>query len=125
MGEIVIKPGDIQAFLLAFAALLTAAGVIGSYVTRLWQRIRKPETKQDEKIAEHEQKLLEHETRINSIQIEIDAARKRQEETNKSEKAMQRVLLALVDYEMDNKSEAAKKNLEEARNKLRDYLVDK
>lgn len=125
MGEIVIKPGDIQAFLLAFAALLTAAGVIGSYVTRLWQRIRKPETKQDEKIAEHEQKLLEHETRINSIQIEIDAARKRQEETNKSEKAMQRVLLALVDYEMDNKSEATKKNLEEARNKLRDYLVDK
>lgn len=125
MGEIVIKPGDIQAFLLAFAALLTAAGVIGSYVTRLWQRIRKPETKQDEKIAEHERKLLEHETRINSIQIEIDAARKRQEETNKSEKAMQRVLLALVDYEMDNKSEAAKKNLEEARNKLRDYLVDK
>lgn len=124
MDPIVIKPGDLQAFILALAALLTAAGVIGGYISKAWTKIRKPETRQDAKLEEHEAKIAEHDARIREIQLEIEAAKRRQEETNKSEKAMQKVLLALVDYNLEQ-TEETKKGLQDARDALRDYLLNK
>lgn len=124
MHEIVIKPADIQAFAIALASLLTAAGVIGGYISRLWQRVRKPETEQGTRLKEHEARLNDHEKRLSDIAREMGVYKEKQKDAAKSERAMQKVLLALVDYEID-KSEISRRNLEEARNTLRDYLVEK
>lgn len=124
MQEIVIKPGDLQTFIVALASLLAAAGVIGSYITRLWQRIRKPETEQDTKLKEHEERLADHERRLTEITRDMNSYKARQAEAGKSERAMQKVLLALVDYEIE-KTDTSLQKLEEARNTLRDYLVEK
>lgn len=124
MREIVIKPADVQTFLIALASLLTAAGVIGGYISRLWQRVRKPETEQDTRLTEHEARLNDHEKRLTDLAREMSIYKEKQKDAAKSERAMQKVLLALVDYEIE-KSDASRRNLEEARNTLRDYLVEK
>lgn len=124
MHEIVIKPADVQTFMIALASLLTAAGVIGGYISRLWQRVRKPETEQDTRLTEHEARLNDHEKRLTDLTREMSIYKAKQKDAAKSERAMQKVLLALVDYEIE-KSDASRRNLEEARNTLRDYLVEK
>ena len=124
MHEIVIKPADVQTFMIALASLLTAAGVIGGYISRLWQRVKKPETEQDTRLKAHEARLDDHEKRLSDLAREMSVYKTKQKDAAKSERAMQKVLLALVDYEID-KSETSRKNLEDARNTLRDYLVEK
>lgn len=115
-------PAQLLAVILAISgAVVTLSTAIG-VITRAIEKARAPETKQNERLDEHDKRLKTLEEIAKKFKEYFSNDDKRFTEIEKSNKITQGALLALLKFSINGND---KESLKQAEKSLEDYLIEK
>lgn len=110
------------AFLLALAGAIVAFAAAWAQVVKMVERIRKPNTDQNARLDAHDKKLKDHDARFDRFEQFFANDKARLDAMDDSARVTQKALLALLSHAIDGNNT---KQLQEAKNSLQDYLINR
>lgn len=114
---------DIVKFILALAGGVTAISVAIGWVCTWIKRAKAPSDKIHATLKEHEDRMDEIEERIEQIESNRSEDKQAIDELTQGNKIVQKSLLAIMEQFLSNGTD--KKSLEDAKQELQQYLIDK
>lgn len=123
---ITFTPSQLFALILgvcgAIITISAAIGVITGVITKVIEKAKAPERKQDERLDAHEKRLNAHDEIIETFRTYFANDDKRFKAIEKSNKITQSALLALMKHALNDGDIS---NLKTAEKQLEDYLIEK
>ena len=114
---------DIVKFILAFAGGLSTIAAAMGWVYKGVKKVKEPSDKIHAELQEHEDKLKKHDEKFEEIDEYLNNDKKAIKEINQGNKIVQKSLLAIMEQFLTDGLD--KRPLEEAKQELQQYLIDK
>ncbi len=121
-NTIIFTPAELVTFILGACGLITAVAAAGAALYKVWRWLRKPNTEQDKKLADHDRRLREHDKKLAEHDGYFSNDKRRIDGMEDGNKVTQGAILALLAHAIDGNNV---KQMEDARDNLQNYLLNR
>lgn len=115
-------PAELVGFITAIGGAIVTIGAVATIIFKVFNQIKAPEEKQNQRIQALEDKQEEQSKIIETFRTYFDNDDRRFKAIEKSNKITQGALLALLKHALND---GDKSTLKDAEKQLEDYLIDK
>ena len=119
---ITFTPSELVGFITAIGGAIVTIGAVAALIVKLFNRLKAPENKQNERLDNIEKRLTEHDETIITFKQYFTNDDNRFKSIERSNKITQGALLALLKHALNGND---LNSLKDAEKTLEEYLIEK